>query len=355
MKPRILIALLFLCVTALLLWGSSCTQVIAPPVNGEPDTTSHDFTFETFVLGDGNSSTLYDVAIINDTLAYAVGEIYLKDSTGQFDPDRYNTAIWDGKTWQPVRANVNFRGNIISPPLEGIFVFSPSDIWLVGSLPIHGNGQQWTIYDLRTHPAFSDISLSKAWGTSSTSIYFTGRNGSLVYYNGGWQKIESGTTMDIRDIHGYVDAFNGKTVLLGVASSPSGVKVLSLSQSTASDTLAWKIANPLNSIWVSNNLVSYVAGPGIWKYIDTTWQQITGLPSEFYSKVRGTGGNNIFVVGGNVLAHYNGAGWHAYDGIPSNFRLRSVAVSKNMVVAVGNTVTGLIIGNAAIVVGRRVK
>lgn len=41
------------------------------------DTTSHDFTWQIYTLGDGTgSSCLYDVAIINDTLAYAVGEIY---------------------------------------------------------------------------------------------------------------------------------------------------------------------------------------------------------------------------------------------------------------------------------------
>jgi hypothetical protein len=41
------------------------------------DTTSHDFTWETTTLGDGNSSVLFDVAIINDTLAYAVDAVNL--------------------------------------------------------------------------------------------------------------------------------------------------------------------------------------------------------------------------------------------------------------------------------------
>src|SRR5437867_933439 len=42
------------------------------------DTTSHSFQFFRDTLGDGSSSVLNDVAIINDTLAYAVGEIYLQ-------------------------------------------------------------------------------------------------------------------------------------------------------------------------------------------------------------------------------------------------------------------------------------
>ena len=40
------------------------------------DTTSHDFSWKTFTFGGGGGSVLNDVAIVNDTLAYAVGEIY---------------------------------------------------------------------------------------------------------------------------------------------------------------------------------------------------------------------------------------------------------------------------------------
>jgi hypothetical protein len=54
------------------------------------DTTSHNFTWQIDTLGDGSSSVLYDVAIIDDTLAYAVGEIYKRDSVGNWDPNAYN-------------------------------------------------------------------------------------------------------------------------------------------------------------------------------------------------------------------------------------------------------------------------
>ena len=64
------------------------------------DTTSSNFTWQTFTLGGAASSALFDVAIINDTLAYAVGEIYINDSTGQVDPQPYNLAIWNGNSWR---------------------------------------------------------------------------------------------------------------------------------------------------------------------------------------------------------------------------------------------------------------
>ncbi len=64
--------------------GINCKKSpVSPPVNNGADTTSHNYAWQTFILGDGNSSVLYDAAIIYDTLIYAVGEIYLKDSTGQ--------------------------------------------------------------------------------------------------------------------------------------------------------------------------------------------------------------------------------------------------------------------------------
>ncbi|MBI3006249.1 MAG: hypothetical protein HYY49_12660, partial [Ignavibacteriales bacterium] len=60
------------------LFSPSCKDVgVIPPEDNSPDTTSHNFTWTIDTVGDGNSSVLYDVAIINDTLAYAVGEIYL--------------------------------------------------------------------------------------------------------------------------------------------------------------------------------------------------------------------------------------------------------------------------------------
>jgi len=61
------------------------------------DTTSHDFRWEIYTLGDGTgSSCLYDVAIINETLAYAVGEIYRNDTT-------FNVAKWNGKERELMR------------------------------------------------------------------------------------------------------------------------------------------------------------------------------------------------------------------------------------------------------------
>ncbi|MCH9029576.1 MAG: glucosyl transferase, partial [Bacteroidetes bacterium] len=64
------------------------------------DTTSHEFTFETFTFGTIGSSVLRDVAIIDENNIWAVGEIYLNDSLGKPDPNAYNAIHWDGNSWK---------------------------------------------------------------------------------------------------------------------------------------------------------------------------------------------------------------------------------------------------------------
>ena len=67
------------------------------------DTTSHNFTWQTFTFGQHSSSTLYDVAIINENNIWAVGEIYMNDSLGNPDPNLYNAVQWDGTSWELIR------------------------------------------------------------------------------------------------------------------------------------------------------------------------------------------------------------------------------------------------------------
>ncbi|GAB6283729.1 MAG: hypothetical protein STSR0008_25320 [Ignavibacterium sp.] len=48
------------------------------------DTTSHNFSFETWTFGgEAGSSVLYDVAIIDENNIWAVGEIRISDTTSE--------------------------------------------------------------------------------------------------------------------------------------------------------------------------------------------------------------------------------------------------------------------------------
>ena len=80
------------------------------------DTISHNFTCQTFTFGEHSSSSLYDVAIINENDIWAVGEIYMNDSLGNPDPIAYNVLHWDGTSWKPFTdetyMNGTWRGTI---------------------------------------------------------------------------------------------------------------------------------------------------------------------------------------------------------------------------------------------------
>ncbi len=89
------------------------------------DTTSSNFTFQTIYLGGASSSVLNDVAIINDTLAYAVGQIYEYDSTGQIDQYPYNLATWNGQNWKLSKL---YAGGF-PPAIKSVYAFNLDDVW----------------------------------------------------------------------------------------------------------------------------------------------------------------------------------------------------------------------------------
>lgn len=341
---------------------NSCDQGVEPIPKCNAavlDTTSHAFTWTITELGDGGGSILRDVAIINDTLIYAIGELYLKDSTGQIDPLPYNAVIWNGSSWAPKRISVVFRGSTITPPLEGIFSFSSQQIWLVGSLPIYGDGSMWTMYDLRT-TLDPNVSVSKAWGQTANNVFFVGRGGSIVHFtNGIWQKLSSGTTFPIRDVWGAKDPVTGKQTVLAIASGSfpeDGKKLLSIDGTTVSSLSDEGLSWSLSGVWFVPNCRYYIVGAGIHQKAslrDPVWTvyppgEVTSYGS---TAVYGQSLNDVFVVGSFLeIAHFNGSTWYNYrkeipltDGV-----IADVDIKGNSVVLVG-----YLNQRALIITGRR--
>ena len=230
------------------------------------DTTSHNFTFETFTFGGtAGSSILYDVAIINENDIWAVGEIYVADSS-QNGYTMYNAVHWDGNSWTTKRIQTIFRGNVITVPLTGVFTFSTTDIWMVGSLPIHGDGNNWIMYDLRT-TVDPSLSLAKAWGKSTDDMYFVGNSGSIAHYqNGQWSRIESGTDLNFLDIYGSIDPnTNGQEILaVCTRNNPLGKAILKIDGNSATQISSVPIQWELYSCWFISNRHYYVVGDGIY-------------------------------------------------------------------------------------------
>ncbi len=326
--------------TAQLLNGSTAVNSTARTM----DTTSHDFTWQTFTLGDGTgSSTLNDVAIINDTCIWAVGEIWQGGTT-------YNAAKWNGQIWELKRIQSIICGSntTIVSPLRTIFAFNENDIWFSdGGEMIHWNGQNY--YNDCSMNSLLTGAITKIWGASSNSLYVVGNNGAIIHYNGSpnvagsWTKIESGTSLNFYDLYGEIDKATGQQQILAVAANRFVSFEKMIIQIHTNNTIGTVSINgipyDIHGIWSKNHRICYIVGSGMYRKLDiasqATWKAI-GVSNYYIEAIRGIEYNDIAACGDlGELLHYNGSTWVSYQNIFSGILFYSIAMKANMIVAVG--------------------
>ena len=202
------------------------------------DTTNHNFTWQTFTLSNDPivGSTLFDVAIINDTLAYVVGQIFKQGELIQ-----YCIARWNGAGWTLKRLYYYDNSHVlttITVPIQGIFVCDTNNIWLTP-----GSIFRWDGKDSLTELAFNRLTLSnnsatilKIWGTSNSDLYGVGGAGTIIHYNGAsWTSINSGISLEIHNIWGAKNN-DGNYEILASGGNPlvsSDRAIISLNGTTA--------------------------------------------------------------------------------------------------------------------------
>lgn len=316
------------------------------------DTTSHDFTFETFTFGGtAGSSVLYDVAIISPDNIWCVGEILVAD-TSINGYTTYNAVHWDGVEWELKRIPFLFQGDSFYNPIYAIFAFNADDIWFgIGNL-IHWDGvKYWSIGISTVFPSL----VNKIWGSSSSNLYVVGNNGNIVHYNGTlWRRIESGTEQIIRDIWGVNErGTNQRKVFCTVLSSVQlgEHKILTIDENNKIDSLHWATGRILTSSWTKEGRFVYTSGWGVFNNKAGYWLEETTIPLFYTSRIRGNALNDIVAVGYyGFLVHYNGRGWKLYDEFLQmiNADFYSVAIEEEKIVAVGYDGE-----KALIVIGRR--
>jgi hypothetical protein len=314
------------------------------------DTTSHNFQWEVIEFPSPyGSGVLRDVAIVNENDIWCVGEIYA-DSVKPWLP--YNAVHWDGNEWELKRIYVEYMGQPNLAPLEGLFVLSDGNIIFSSGLPYIPEGDHWILYHLWDMGVLnqSDGGVPRIWGTSLQNLYFAGRKGTLVHYNGSsWQKLNSGTELPIMDIYGVKKDDSGRCEILCVAEhiSPGGSKVLSIESTNVRELptpglLSWG----LWGIWFMPGREYIVVGSGVWRShsLETNWALDNRLPTLFSTSIDGTDLNDVVVAGAFwLLAHYNGMNWKTYFPATSG-SFGEVAIRGNLVIAVGD------IDNSAVVV-----
>ena len=318
----------------------SCNKDAPPqPPLVPPDTTSHSFQWQLDTLGDGASSILRDVAIVNDTLVYAVGELYKHDSLGGWDPIPYNLARWNGTKWQMIRVNFYIfcgQPQTTPCPTQGLLAFSPTDIWITSNNSQVARWDGLTERDIFCVPG----STGEMWGTDSTSLYVVDGNGQVCFWNGQtWARLVSRTSANINDIWGVVEPNGQRTILLAASNrySAGEKKLLSLNASGSVDSLAWSPGTKLNTVWFASKDKLFVGGDGAYSGTPSSWTGIAVLASAFTTRIRGTAQNDVVAVGAfGSCSHFNGDTWKTYPevSLPGG-SYEGLAVTKSFVVAVG--------------------
>lgn len=349
-------ASLVVLVAASLVTFGSCNETGLPPLP-VPDTTSHQIAWEVTTIGDGRSSVFNDVAIINDTLALAVGEIHVLDSTGQWTSPPYNFARWNGQIWKLSTTTATGYGY---GPLYSILAFGPNDVWVGSSIPEHWDGQQWTFHG-STQGYQGGFWIRRIWGTSSRDLLVVGDGGNLRRFDGTtWQNVLSGTTLDITDIFGARHGSSGNLEIIAVASEylvSSDRRLLGISGATVTILSDNGIDYSLRGIWFVPGEHYYAVGSGIYEkrsLQESVW--LNGpldITSYHTYAVRGTAANDVFVCGdfGEIL-HFNGSTWHSYrsETALSSGAYFSLAVQGDEIIAVGEN-----LGQAVVARGRRLR
>jgi hypothetical protein len=335
--------------------GVDCAHSPIDPGNNLLDTTSHAFTFHQFSWGGGGGSFLSDVAILSDTNIWAVGEIQpvQYDSTGQRIYTPYGAANWDGVNWKLLKLPTSYGlsyTSYLTP--TGIIAFTPNDIWLANGGVHKFNGQVVTqSYWINKFPGNPGIldegqNAEKVWGTSDNNLYVVGRKGGLAYFNGtSWQKLSTGTQLDITDIYGATNPRTGELEILALAtqidSLPSQTELLRIQGTTVS--LITTLPKVYFSLWFVPGEKYFLVGDGIISknsLTDSAWTNspIGTITRNASGTIRGTALNDIFVVGAYLdVTHYNGSTWYDYaNEIPTaNGGFSRVALRGDVMIAVG--------------------
>ena len=334
------------------------------------DTTSHNFTFETFTFGEHSHSRLNDVAIVGNEI-WAVGEIYMNDSLGQPDPNPYGLIHWDGLEWNIERITAqNPSGGYSYIIPTGICAIGPTEIWLARGGVYLFNGDSITYpYWLVNYSGYNGgifnngESASKLWGSSSEDLYTVGLKGALAHFNGtSWQRMESGMDVDLFDIWGsedgtiwtcgYSDDYSTSTLL-----RYAGMDWETVYEGNSSNQSNGFYIGPISGVWGANKFRIYMMNwNGI--YIQENSKELflekeIARFSDVGFGIDGTDDNNIFACGEGFVGHWNGVSYTEYPELFRDQRtFYSVKVNGNTVCAVGSDYNGFIYSQAVIALSK---
>ena len=307
----------------------------------EPDSSSHEFLWERLTFGDDHSA-IYDIAVVSDSEAWFVGEITTRDSSNKLV--NHNSLHYRNGEWKIVDILTPYYQGVTPYParINAAFAFSSSDVWFyISGLVQRWNGERF-LGDTRINPCLNGPVL-RMWGKNSSDIWFVGRHGTLVHYDGKeCRKLDAGTDFDINDVWGVGDT------ALCVASNWlwdfSESKILRLVNGKAEPAYMEEIPRGMTSIWFLNGMRQLsINGSFYAEWSGSRWERKPYPFLKFVGTgIRGNSPVDFFIIDQTTgVAHFNGNSWFPhFIGNVGDYHLKALACAPHHVWVAGDDKIG---------------
>jgi len=274
------------------------------------DTTSHNFTW--------TEMTIPTETTINNVCVFGPNDIWCSGS------EMYH---YDGMSWKKalfqVKGKSYYDGGLGCGTLFGL---PDGTLWAAyAGIIVHFYPNSNTCDEYRA-AVFGGGFLYSSWGTSSNNMYFVGKSGVILHFDGtNWTKMESGTTENLEEISGtsniniWATGYSGHNHTVLTHYNGSLWKVDSIS------FIPTPLTGGFGSVWcgdsaghritiASGSIVYRKTDDGPWRNPDSGKVPNYDGGSYIGIGVRANSHNDLFAIGPwGLITHWNGASWKRYD------------------------------------------
>lgn len=296
------------------LFLSACAEPTTepPPVDPGPDTTSHDFVWEERVIG-GRNGIVSDISGVSPEDVWVVGNLINTDPNHQ--RSIRSGMHWDGTSWRFFNVPSQWPPDSVGP-VSLVHAIAKNNVWFVAGQLIQWDGKSYHQH-VETRDQMDWVRKYEMWGDAKR-LYIVGgagilnEPGSIFHYD--YTTLSRITVPNLQT--GVNDVWGVGDTAICVASewdtADTETRVIRLVGRTATEAYTGEAPSSGKSIWFMNTSRMYMTAGHCKMWNGTAWNRFPKPPESFgfKMKVRGSGYNNILMVGqfGHVL-HFNGADW----------------------------------------------
>jgi len=233
---------------------------------------------------------------------------------------------YDGSQWTPMNTGLALT-------MRDVWASSSSNVIAVGD---SGNIMQFNGTDWNSMPSGVTNSLNGIWGSSPSDIVAVGANGTILHYGGtSWQPDNSAVSNTLYSVWG-VDSSNIWAVGENVILKYNGDGTWSTSY-TGNETFYGIWGSNVNDIYAVGYYISFSPLEIVSSYFH--YDGVSWIPLDINAAtpfgtmipldVCGNTADNIYIVGGGNILHYDGNQWAIAGNEFEAWNLNNCEVSPN--------------------------